>query len=81
MEDLGSNSANSVKSSFFKASYSARVSSSKFYIGVDCSLGSLRSFRRVDGGVVGIILGCLPSIIGISCHRIGFQSFFFSYCW
>ena len=67
MEDLGSNSANSVKRPLFNTSNSASVSWSKFDIGVDCSLGSFESFRGVDGGVVGIILGWLPSVIGISC--------------
>ena len=46
MEDLGSNSVNSVKSSLFNASNSAMVSLSKFDISVDCSLGSLRYFWR-----------------------------------
>ena len=56
VEDLGSSHANSARSSFFNASNSARASLSKFDIDVDCSLGSLRSFGGVHGGVVGIIL-------------------------
>ena len=79
MEDVESNGANSVESSLFSASNSARVSSSKFDIGVDCSLGSLGSFR-VDGGVVGIILGWMPYVIGIFCHEMSLWSFI-SNCW